>query len=106
MIWSVSMLSPNFQARPRMVFGRVTGPASEPASAGSRGSAQPLNAASAGTRGYSCQTGRHLVEHLARVGDHARDRARRGHSRVGEVDLRLGVAHATRKVAVGRAQAD
>src|SRR5690348_5246022 len=92
MMWSVSMLSPNFQARPRTVLGSVIGARSKPASAG--------------TRGYSCETGRHLVEHLARVRDHACDRARRRHRRVGEIDLRLRVAHAAREVALGRAQAD
>src|SRR3989440_10261405 len=113
MIWSVSMLAPNFQALPRMTFGKVMGTLPLPGG-GIRGGGRsawvssPPAGRSARSAGWGRST-RHLrrqmLQHLARVRDHPRDRAGRGHGRVGEIDHRLGVAHAAGEVAVGRAQA-
>src|SRR6266508_859085 len=89
MIWSVSMLSPNFHARPRTTLGRVM-------AAPTRDSPDYRSSKRRG----------HLREDFGRVGDHAGHRAGRGDRGVGEVDLRLRMAHAAWEVAVGRAQAD
>src|SRR5215470_8753688 len=43
---------------------------------------------------------------VLRMGDLAGYRARRSHRRIGQVDQRLGVAHAAGEVAVGSAQTD
>src|SRR6266851_8736211 len=89
MIWSVSMLAPNFHARPRITFARVT----------------ELNPRRELLSGESSDACGHLFEHLSRVGDDSGYRARGGHRRVGQVDHRLRVAHPAWKVAIGRAQA-
>src|SRR5438105_2404697 len=104
MIWSVSTLLPNFQARPRTSFGSVTvafprrpalpgdrpvttkaktmgarggvsvGGACPPCAFSSHGPGR-LWAASPDCRG-------HFLQHLAGVGDDACDGARRGHRRI------------------------
>src|SRR5215510_12469686 len=131
MIWSVSTLAPNFQARPRTVLGSVTvARPRRPASPGDRtgpkqsmteqlrggvsvGGACPPCAIWPRTSkrvpeplsGESSDLGGHLRKHLGRVSDHARDRTRRRHGRVRQIDLRLRVAHPAGEVAVGRAEA-
>src|SRR6266849_8531344 len=95
MIWSVSMLAPNFHALPRMTFGSVISPL--PPSGGGSGR---------GARMHSSDPSRHVFQHLARVRDDAGDRARRGDRRVGQVDHRLRVAHAAGEVAVRGREAD
>src|ERR1700674_2319593 len=96
MIWSVSMLAPNFQARPRITFGNVM-PFSLPLKGGGSGR---------GVRGCSCYLRRHFLQHITRVGDDAGHGAGGGHSRVGQIDRGFGMTHAARKVAVGGAEAN
>src|ERR671937_655302 len=132
MIWSVSMLSPNFQAFPRTVLGSVTGASPRrPALPGDR--PDPRNAMTSPAQGAvsaggacppcaSCRRtstpvrgrssegssdlGRHLGENFAWVSDLTPHRAGRRHRRVGQIDLRLRVAHTAWEVAVCGAQAD
>src|SRR6266851_8774931 len=80
MIWSVSMLAPNFQARPRMTFGSVT--------------------KSTPRRPPSRDPRRHLLQDLARVRDDTGHRTGGGHRGVGKVDHRLRVAHAPWEVSI------
>src|SRR5215469_8472520 len=124
MIWSVSTLSPNLQARPRSMV--VIGPPRAGASS-KRGQAPPSGippfvryvggASGAALRVRArpwCATRRtHSLgrspllrpmpsspDHLARVRDLAGHGAGRGHGRVGQVDEGLRVAHPAREVAV------
>src|SRR6267143_6566020 len=94
MIWSVSMLVPNFQALPRSTFGKVTLLLPPPGGGLGRGA-----------RNRSSNPRGHLLEHLARVCDDTGDCAGRGDRRVGQVDHRLRVAHAAGEVPVRGAEA-
>src|SRR4051812_39467932 len=102
MIWSVSMLLPNFQARPRTTLGRLMrcriprAPAVACCGAANR----PRAPAVAVFGSPSSDLGRHLLEHLARMADDAGHRAGCGDGWVREIDLRLRVAHAPWEVAV------
>src|SRR5438094_812438 len=97
MIWSVSMLTPNFHALPRNTFGRVMSP---PHHVG-----RSVSRSETGWGRSTRHLRRQVLEHLARVGDHSGHRAGCRHGRVRQVDHRLRVAHAAREVAVGGAQA-
>src|SRR3982074_3242575 len=96
MIWSVSMLAPNFQALPRRTLGKVT--ASPPHLVG-RSRAQR-----AGGEAHSGNPRLHVLQPLARVRDDARHRARRGHRWIGQGPRGFGVTRAAGEVAVGGAE--
>src|SRR6266496_1377909 len=108
MIWSVSMLSPNFQARPRTTLGSVM-PCRNPRAPAVgcfRAANKPRGPRVAAFGSPSSDLRRHLLQHLARVADDASDGAGRRDGWVREIDLRLRVAHAAREVAVRGAEAD
>src|SRR5215831_437127 len=90
MIWSVSTLSPNRQARPRSTVI----------------SSLPPGGGRSGWGGTSSSSYRHRPHHLAGVRDLARDGAGGRDGGVGQVHERPGVAHAAREVAVGGREAD
>src|SRR5438309_1393929 len=99
MIWSVSMLAPNFQDRPRMTDGKVTDRHLVVCTLPTNSA--PVTRLCAHNRDLgSCDLGREVLQHLARVRDHTRHGARGGDRGVREIDLRLRVPHAAREVAV------
>src|SRR5438270_13368177 len=96
MIWSVSMLAPNFQALPRSTEGNVMCRPRRPALPGDRPYCLQADVGYVGgfpTRGAcppcapSCDLGREVLQHLAGVRDDAGDRARRRDGAVREIDL-------------------
>src|SRR3981081_1921585 len=110
MIWSVSMLWPNFHALPRTTLGNVTCASPRRPRSTSAVTARPgvgVSVAGAGPPcAFSCDPCRHLLEQLSRMGDHTGPGDRRRRRGVGKVDHRLGVAHAAREIPVRGAQAD
>src|SRR5438445_11480824 len=104
MIWSVSMLTPNFQALPRRTLGELKAPYLLLCTK-TRNSARITHFCAQRRDCASCDLGRQVLEDLARVCDHARHRARGRDRRIGEVHLRLRVSHAAGEIAIGGAQA-
>src|SRR2546430_15255287 len=104
MIWSVSMLTPNFQAFPRRTLGNVMAPNLLLRTKAGNSARITCDCAQNRNPG-SCDLGRQVLEDLARVSDHARHRARGRDRRIGEVHLRLRVPHAAGEIAIGGAQA-
>src|ERR1700719_2741085 len=103
MIWSVSMLAPNFQDLPRRTLGKLMRVSCRLCT--NVGYFRGISRECAQTRWARSRDARGQVrQHLARVRDDARDRAGRGDRRVRQVDLRLWVSHAAGEVAVGCAQ--
>src|SRR5438094_5448219 len=104
MIWSVSMLTPNFQAFPRRTLGNVMAP--NLLLRTKAGNSARITGDGAHNRNPgSCDLGRQVLEGLARVSDHPRHRARARDRRIGEVHLRLRVPHAAGDIAIAGAQA-
>src|SRR3981081_1430221 len=104
MIWSVSMLWPNFHALPRTTLGNVT--CASPRRPRSASAVRARVGAGVSVAGacppcaFSCDPCWHLLEHLSRMRDHTGHGARRRDRGVGQADHRLGVAHAAWEIPV------
>src|SRR5438270_11231821 len=90
------MLAPNFHALPRNTFGKLISP--------SHRVGRSVSRSETGWGRSTRDLRREVLEHLARMRDHARDRAGRRDCRVCEVDLGFRVVHAAGELADGRVQ--